>query len=171
MKYTIGEVAKILGTTASTLRFYESKGLFPFMLRNSGGIRVFDDLDINWCQLLGYLKDAGMSIETMKAYVDLYLLGDSTMEERRELVYNQKEILKAQIEKLQNAMAMINFKCWLYDTAIDGGSMEYARHLPRDQIPPDIANTIDKMGGFQPFYLKDRYLQAMFKAENESNDK
>lgn len=161
MQYTIGEAAKLLGTTTSTLRFYESKGLFPFMLKRTGSQRLFDDLDINWCQLLNYLKDSGMSIETIKTYVDLYVQGDSTIAERQEIVHKQKDVLQAEIDKLQSAMDMIDFKIWLYDTAIAGGSMQYARTMPRDMIPPDILKTIDKMGGFQPFYLKERYAQAL----------
>lgn len=165
MQYTIGEAAKILGTTTSTLRFYESKGLFPFMLKRSGSTRFFDDLDINWCQLLDYLKASGMSIDTIKRYVDLYVQGDSTIEERRSIVYKQKALLQAELERLQSAMDMINFKIWLYDTAVEGGTMHYARTMPRDKIPPDILKTIDKNGGFQPFYLKQRYAQALKEQE------
>lgn len=165
MQYTIGEAAKILGTTTSTLRFYESKGLFPFMIKRSGSQRFFDDLDINWCQLLEYLKASGMSIETIKTYVDLYVQGDATIEERRQIVYKQKEVLQNELARLTAAMDMINFKIWLYDTAVEGGSMHYARTMPRDKIPPDILKTIDKIGGFQPFYLKQRYAQALKEQE------
>ena len=166
MEYSINEAAKLLGCNSSTLRYYESKGLLPFQLRGENGFRVFDDLDINWCQLLGYLKESGMSIDTIKEYVDLYLLGDETMEPRRKIVYEQREKLAKQIASLQDAMDMIEFKCWLYDTAIAGGSMQYARTLPRDRIPPKILKTIDKMGGFKPFYLKERYLKAMEEKKN-----
>ncbi len=167
MEYSISEAAKLLGISSSTLRYYESKGLLPFQLRKGSGFRVFDDLDINWCQLLGYLKQSGMSIETIKEYVDLYLLGDETMEPRRKIVYEQREKLIKQISALQDAMDMIEFKCWLYDTAIAGGSMQYARELPRDRIPPKILKTIDRMGGFQPFYLKERYLKALKETEKK----
>ena len=39
MVYTIGEMAKMLGVPASTLRYYDKEGLLPFVARSSGGIR------------------------------------------------------------------------------------------------------------------------------------
>lgn len=41
MVYTIGEMAKMLGVPASTLRYYDKEGLLPFVARSSGGIRQF----------------------------------------------------------------------------------------------------------------------------------
>lgn len=43
MVYTVGEMAKRLGVTPSTLRFYDKEGLLPFVERSDGGIRVFKD--------------------------------------------------------------------------------------------------------------------------------
>ena len=37
MVYTIGEMAKMLGVPASTLRYYDKEGLLPFVARSSGG--------------------------------------------------------------------------------------------------------------------------------------
>ena len=45
MLYTIGEMAKILGVPASTLRYYDKEGLLPFVERSSGGIRMFTEKD------------------------------------------------------------------------------------------------------------------------------
>ena len=39
MGYTVGEMAKLLGITASTLRYYDKEGLLPFVERSSGGMR------------------------------------------------------------------------------------------------------------------------------------
>ena len=38
--YTIGQMAKKLGVSTSTLRYYDSEGLLPFVGRTSGGARV-----------------------------------------------------------------------------------------------------------------------------------
>ena len=48
MVYTIGEMAKMLGVPASTLRYYDKEGLLPFVARSSGGIRQFRESDIEW---------------------------------------------------------------------------------------------------------------------------
>ena len=172
VKCTIREAATLAGVRPSTIRYYDSMGLLPYTLREEGGARIFDDLDLNWIQLLGYLKSAGMSIEVMKKYVDDYVKGDCTLTSRRNLVYNQREILKKKLDELSEAMNMINFKCWLYDTASEHGSFVAAREMPRDQIPPDILETIDKMNGFLPYALKERYAEAVKKslASNSSTD-
>jgi hypothetical protein len=41
MFYTVGVMEKLLGITASTLRYYDKEGLLPFEERSSGGIRMF----------------------------------------------------------------------------------------------------------------------------------
>ena len=47
MIYTVGEMAKNLNLTASTLRYYDKEGLLPFVERSSGGIRMFRDEDMS----------------------------------------------------------------------------------------------------------------------------
>lgn len=51
MVYTIGEMAKMLGVPASTLRYYDKEGLLPFVARSSGGIRQFRESDIEWLRV------------------------------------------------------------------------------------------------------------------------
>ena len=66
MVYTVGEMAKLLGVTASTLRYYDKEGLLPFVERSSGGIRMFQDSDFEWLQVIGCMKKAGMSIRDIR---------------------------------------------------------------------------------------------------------
>ena len=48
MLYTVGEMAKVLGIPASTLRYYDKEGLLPFVERSSGGISMFTEKDYEW---------------------------------------------------------------------------------------------------------------------------
>ena len=57
MVYTIGEMAKRLGVPASTLRYYDKEGLLPFVERSSGGIRMFQDSDFEWLQVIGCMNN------------------------------------------------------------------------------------------------------------------
>lgn len=66
MVYTIGEMAKMLGVPASTLRYYDKEGLLPFVARSSGGIRQFLESDIEWLRVIGCMKKAGMSIKDIQ---------------------------------------------------------------------------------------------------------
>jgi len=56
MFYTVGEMAKLLGVPASTLRYYDKEGLLPFVERSSGGIRMFKDQDYEWLKIIECMK-------------------------------------------------------------------------------------------------------------------
>ena len=93
MVYTVGEMAKLLGVTASTLRYYDKEGLLPFVERSSGGIRMFRESDIEWLRVIECMKKAGMSIKDIRQYIELALKGDDTIELRLMMFRRQKEVL------------------------------------------------------------------------------
>ncbi len=94
---TISEFSQITGISASTLRYYESKGLIR-VFRNSSGYRDFSEKDIEWAKFLQKLKNTGMSLKNMKKYSDLRYEGDSTISERLKLLLEHKKIVDNQIK-------------------------------------------------------------------------
>ncbi len=66
MVYTIGEMAKMLGIPASTLRDYDTEGLLPLVARSAGGVRQFRESDSEWLRVIGCMKKAGMSIKDIR---------------------------------------------------------------------------------------------------------
>ena len=52
-----------------------------------------------------------MSLKNIQEYIHLAMEGDSTIEERLQLFYRQRQILQAQMEKLQHTMDVLDFKC------------------------------------------------------------
>ena len=117
MVYTVGEMAKRLGVPASTLRYYDKEGLLPFVERSSGGIRMFQDSDFEWLQVIGCMKKAGMSIKDIRRYIEMALQGDDTIDLRLEMFRHQREVLQKQMAELQHTMEMVEYKCWYYETA------------------------------------------------------
>lgn len=63
MLYTVGEMAKVLGIPASTLRYYDKEKLLPCVERSKGGIRMFTDKDFEWLKVIECLKKSGLSIK------------------------------------------------------------------------------------------------------------
>lgn len=122
MGYTIGQVAKKMGLTAHTLRYYEKEGLLPFIKKNGSGLRVFSDNDIGWLELIECLKGTGMSLKGIKQYIDWYIEGDSTLEKRLEMFKQQKVNLEEQMLQLQKHMEKINYKIAYYSEIIANGS-------------------------------------------------
>ena len=93
MVYTVGEMAKKLDVPASTLRYYDKEGLLPFVERSSGGIRMFQDTDLEWLQITCCMKKAGMSIRDIRQYIEQAQRGDDTIVLRLVILRRQREIL------------------------------------------------------------------------------
>ena len=140
MVYTVGEIAKRLGVTASTLRYYDKEGLLPFVERSSGGMRMFQESDIAWLQIIGCMKKAGMSIKDIRQYIEMALQGDSTIEPRLALFRHQREVLAAQMAELQRAMELVDYKCWYYETAKVAGTTDIPQELPLSEVPERFQN-------------------------------
>ena len=100
MVYTVGEMAKMLEVPASTLRYYDKEGLLPFVERSPGGMRMFQETDFEWLQVIGCLKKAGMPLRDIRVYIELAMQGDDTIGERLALFEHQREVLREQMEQL-----------------------------------------------------------------------
>ena len=136
--YTIGDAAEELGMPASTIRFYEKNGLIPNMQRSGSGIRLFDEDDLEWMRFVERLKVSGMPIKEIRDYIKLYLEGDSTIEERRRIVYERRAAIEKQLEELKLARDFIEYKCWFYDVAAELGTCDTPRTMPVDELPDNI---------------------------------
>ena len=113
MVYTVGEMAKLLGVTASTLRYYDKEGLLPFVERSSGGIRMFRESDIEWLRVIECMKKAGMSIKDIRQYIELALKGDDTIELRLMMFRRQKEVLQQKMVKHTGVLVWIQISSLL----------------------------------------------------------
>lgn len=135
MVYTVGEMAKLLGVTASTLRYYDKEGLLPFVERSSGGIRMFQESDIEWLQIIGCMKKAGMSIKDIRQYIEMALEGDDTIDLRLSMFRHQQEVLKQQMAELRHTMEIVDYKCWYYETAKEAGTVDVPQKMALAEVP------------------------------------
>lgn len=117
MQYTIGEISKRLDMQPSTLRYYDKEGLMPNVKRTNGGIRIFDDSDYELLTLIECLKRTGMSLKDIKVFIDWTLEGDSSIDKRLELIRKQRDAVLAQMDKLNETLGILDYKCWYYETA------------------------------------------------------
>ena len=133
--YTVGEMAKMLEVPASTLRYYDKEGLLPFVERSPGGMRMFQEKDFEWLQVIGCLKKAGMPLRDIRVYIELAMQGDETIARRLELFRKQRTVLEARMAELQQTMDTLDYKCWFYETAAARGSTEGISDLPDEALP------------------------------------
>lgn len=135
MLYTVGEIAKVLGVPASTLRYYDKEGLLPFVERSSGGIRMFSQKDYEWLKVIECLKQSGLSIREIRNFIHMAMEGDSSLSGRLELFQTRRDAVKKQLEDMQETLALLEYKCWYYEQAMKDGTEEKVRSLSPEQLP------------------------------------
>ena len=135
MVYTVGEMAKLLEVPPSTLRYYDKEGLLPFVERSSGGIRMFQETDFEWLQIISCMKKAGMSIRDIRQYIELTMQGDDTIDLRLQMFRRQRDALKAQITEMERTLETVEYKCWFYETARAAGTVDAPKDMPDGDVP------------------------------------
>jgi DNA-binding transcriptional MerR regulator len=126
MEYTISDIAKLMGVSTYTLRYYDKEGLFPNVKRVNG-IRIFEDEDFEWLRVLNCLRNINMPIKKMKEYVELCQQGDASLKDRLKMIEEQEESINAQIKTLEYYKQEIYFKKKYYEEAIKAGSESAVR--------------------------------------------
>ena len=102
MEYLIKDASKKLNISIYTLRYYDKEGLTPFVKKDENGVRKYTEEDLEWIRLLMNLRDIDMPISNIKEYIQLYLQGDKTIDERRDLMCRYTEYIKKKIENTIN---------------------------------------------------------------------
>ena len=125
MTYSIGEFAKIVGVTMSTLRYYEKEGLLT-PHRNETNLREYTDSDIGWVRFLLHLKDSGMSLTELKQYTEWRAIGDETIPERLDLLEQRKRLVElGDIQTLQHSLDILNRKVVFYNDRLKGNKYDF----------------------------------------------
>lgn len=107
---TITEVSKKYDLSADTLRYYERIGLIPPVNRNKSGIRDFTEEDCKWVEFIKCMRGAGLSIEVLTEYVQLFQQGNSTIKARKQLLVEQRSQLIGRIEEMKETLNRLDAK-------------------------------------------------------------
>lgn len=117
----IGEFSKRTGLSIDTLRYYEKEGLLT-PRRDFNERRIYSENDIRWVEFIIRLKETGMPLKEIRQYAQLRAKGDSTMNERLEMLIVHKADLEAQIEKLNAHKLKLEDKIQFYRDEISRSS-------------------------------------------------
>ena len=112
---SIGEVAKETGLSEDTLRYYERIGLTPRVEREASRHRRYTPPDVQWLKFVQRMRSTGMSIETLQRYTALLREGESTAEERRQILLAHAASIEARISELQQSLDIVKYKLSLLD--------------------------------------------------------
>lgn len=117
---SVKQISEKFNLTPHAIRYYTDKGLIPTVLRDKNNNRVFDEDSFEWITTIIHLKKCGMAIDDIKKYVDLCLIGDSTLEERytfllkyRDYSLKQLEEAKEQADFMENKIQQ--YSKWISD--------------------------------------------------------
>lgn len=108
--YTIKEVAEKMDVSEHTLRFWSKSGFFPFVTRDANNIRQFSDNDLEWVKIVKCLRSVGTNNKSIKRYIDLCIIGDSTIKERYEIILETKKKAREQMNELKKQLEILDYK-------------------------------------------------------------
>ncbi len=111
----ISEVSKKYNLTPDTLRYYEKAGLLPNVSKNSSGIREYSESDCNWIEFIKCMRSAGLSIEVLARYIELFNAGDGTREERKNILIKERKKLIKKREQIQTTIDRLEYKINAYN--------------------------------------------------------
>lgn len=114
---TIAQVGKKYDLTPDTLRYYERIGLIPSVERKSG-IRNYSEESCRWVEFIKCMRTAGLPIEVLSEYVKLFEQGDITINARKELLINQRNILQDKLNDMRKTINRLNTKIEFYEQTV-----------------------------------------------------
>lgn len=111
----IAEVSKQYEMSADTLRYYERIGLLPGVTRNASGVRDYSEQDCARVQFVKCMRGAGVSIEALIEYMQLFEQGEQTAAARKTLLEEQRELVEKRIADMQAGLDRLNDKIANYE--------------------------------------------------------
>ena len=117
--YTIKEVSQKMDVSEHTLRFWAKCGFFPFVKRDENNIRQFSESDLEWVKIVKCLRSVGTENKAIKKYIDLCIIGDSTIPERFEIIKQTKNNALKKMAELKQQLDLLDYKETFYKNLME----------------------------------------------------
>jgi Predicted transcriptional regulators len=124
----MAEVSAKFELSQDTLRYYERIGLIPPVNRNNNGIREYTEDNLRWVEFIKCMRSAGLPIEALIEYVNLFQKGDVTLNARKELLIEQREQLRLRIEEMVETLGRLDSKIENYEQSPREKEKALSRH-------------------------------------------
>ncbi len=106
----IAQVSEKFDITKETLRYWERSGLLPEIPRNESGYRDYGEYELNWVFFIQVMRKAGVSIEALVEFVELYRLKTDTRTAQKQLLIEQRDKLEQQKREIEKTLNYLNYK-------------------------------------------------------------
>ena len=151
---TISEVSKLYNMPIDTIRYYEKIELMEPVSKDERGRRDYREKDLRRLRFLKLMRTAGVSIERLKEYVDLFYIGEDTLPERKEILIQQRKEVKEKIMELQNVMDELDYNIDHFDETL--AMWERMRRHPEDYSEEDVLE-VEKQRSIDLHEFMDRF--------------
>ncbi|GJM79620.1 hypothetical protein HMSSN139_21160 [Paenibacillus sp. HMSSN-139] len=119
--YSIGEASATYDIPESTLRYYEKKGLLPFIERDEAGRRLFSERQLALLQIVICLKNTNMPISGIRQYMEWVVEGDTSIQNRLDMLVKHKQKVADEIALMNEHLLGIDDKIERYQKQLRGG--------------------------------------------------
>ena len=126
---TIKEASQKYDLTPDTLRYYERIGLLESVPRNSNGIRNYDNDSCKRIEFIKCMRNAGVEIEILIKYMDLFKRGKATVKARKKLLEEQREKLLETQKKITETLNRLDYKIEIYNEIIAGKRKDFTENI------------------------------------------
>ena len=92
--------------------------IFPSITRDSNNVRLFSEHDLGWVKIVKCLRSVGTENKAIKRYIDLCMVGDSTIPERFGIIKATKIKALQQMEDLKKQLELLDYKENYYENLI-----------------------------------------------------
>lgn len=80
---------------------------------------MFDDNDLEWVKIVKCLRLVGVENKAIKKYIDLCVIGDSTIKDRYRIITETKKKTQKQIKNLKEQLSLLEYKEKFYKNLMD----------------------------------------------------
>ncbi|MDV7718920.1 MerR family transcriptional regulator [Pediococcus ethanolidurans] len=135
----IKEASEKTGVSSATIRYYEKETLIPAIDRSEVGNREIDERIIRRINFVKQMRAAGMSIENLRRYIQLFDDQEDNTKEQIALLKEQMAEMEEKRDDLQSAIDHLHFKLnHFYDHV--QSSEEELRELERQHKDKNESN-------------------------------
>lgn len=106
----IKEASEKTGVSSAAIRYYEKEGLIPSIDRTENGNRDIDDRILRRIRFATQMRAAGMTIENLRRYIQLFDAQEDNTKEQIALLKTQLAEMEEKRDDLQSAIDHLKYK-------------------------------------------------------------
>ncbi|MFC6202182.1 MerR family transcriptional regulator [Lactiplantibacillus nangangensis] len=111
----IKEASEQTGVSSAAIRYYEKESLIPPIDRTEVGNRDIDARILRRIRFVTQMRSAGMSIESLRRYIQLFDAQEDNTKEQKAILTEQLAVMEEKRDDLQAAIDHLNYKLNHYD--------------------------------------------------------